>query len=160
MTIAALITAGPLVAGAIASTLVLGVFAYGAIKNTEPSWQRPNYDDAAAFIDASAAPDDVVLDVAGLPVGGTDGKPLAPPAYTLDINFDQPHKAFDAVTPAESQRALAEAAGSRLYLVGHPFFVTGARASLGLGEQTPVLERSYERTTPLILQAFDVPPDQ
>lgn len=158
LAMAALLTAGSLAFRVISLTLVLGTFAYGAVKNTEAAWQRPGYKDAAAFIDDAAGPEDVVLDVVGLGAGGTDGEPLRPPVFTLDINLDQPHEVIDSVDLPAAERALEEASGNRLFLVGNPFFVAGVGEAIGLGEMVSVEQRDYEGIAPVTVQVFAIPP--
>jgi len=142
-----------------AITLVVGAFAYGAFRTTEAEVERPGLRDVAAFIDSQAGPEDVVLDAtqAGIGIGGIDGAPLLPPARALDINFDSPHRAIDALRPSDSQRALEAAAGRRLVLAGNPFFLVAIRQSVGLADAAPVAEFSRPGMFPMAAQVFAVP---
>jgi len=159
LVIAALLCAGPFVYRAVSLTLILGTFAYGAIRTTEQPLQRPAYGDAAAFIDAEADPDDVVLDIAGIGGGGTGGEPLKPPTFTLDIELDRQHNVIDSVDLPAAERALEESSGNRLFLVGNPYFVAGTRAAIGLGDADPVTERIYGGLIPLTVLTFEISAD-
>lgn len=150
LVIAALITAGPLTFRIVSVTLVLGAFAYGAIMTTEPAWQRPAYRSAGAFIDRTAAPRDVVLNVIGL------GPRNSPVTRTLDINLHRRHTVVDQQTPSDARRALRKAAGGRLIMAGNPFFVAGVRSLLGLAQATPVQERDFKGLLPMTVQAFAI----
>ena len=154
---AALLTAGATATRIPATVLVVGAFAYGAIRTTEADLQRPGFADAAAFIDDSAGPKDVVLDVNPIGVGGGHGTDLNPPALTLDVNLDEAHISIDYLGPADAERALNTAAGARLFVAGHPLFVAAVRDQLGFGQTAPVVERDYEGLLPMTVQAFDVP---
>ena len=154
----ALLAAGPPVFRVVATTLVVGVFAYGAIRTTEASLQRPAIKSAAAFIDKRTGPKDVVLDLAIFGVGGTNGNPLRPPALALDINFNEPHDSIDYLSPSDAQRALRAAAGRRLALAGHPLFVDAARNQLGLSDSVPLAQRTFQGLVPVTAEIFAIPP--
>lgn len=148
--LAAVPMAGTLMVRLVSTVLVVGAFAFGAFRSTEPRFQRLDYDAAAAFIDATAGPEDVVLDSGLFPVG-------TPLIYTLDINFDRPHETIDGISPEEVMRSLTEAAGARLYLVGPPLFVAANRSALGLDNQEPTEVRTFEALLPLTVQVFSIP---
>ena len=158
LALGALLSAGLPVFRVVATTLVVGVFAYCAIRTTEPPLQRPALRSAAAFIDKKAGPKDVVLDVAIFGVGGTNGNPLRPPALALDINFNEPHDSIDYLSPSDAQRALRAAAGRRLALAGHPFFVDGVRNTLGLTDSVPLAQRTFQGLVPITAEIFAIPP--
>jgi Dolichyl-phosphate-mannose-protein mannosyltransferase len=157
---AALLLGGPLIIRVVATALVVGAFSYGAILTVaEPELQRPALRDAAALIDESTGPTDVVLDVNPIFVGGIEGAPLSPPALTLDVHLTEPHTNIHYLTPPDGRRALREAAGHRLALAGDPLWVGGARDVLGLSDETPLVERSYEGLLPTIVEVFAIPGD-
>ena len=158
LVLGALLAAGPPVFRVVATTLVVGVFAYGAIRTTEPSLQRPAVKSAAEFIDKKTGPKDVVLDVEILGVGGTNGIPLQPPALTLDINFNESHDSIDYLSPSDAQRALRAAEGRRLALAGIPFFVAGVRKTLGLTDSVPLAQRTFQGSFPITAEIFAIPP--
>ena len=157
LSFAALLCAGTLATRIASTTLVVGVFAFGAAKNLDPEFQRTAYEDGAAYIDATAEDEDVVLDIAGTSAGGVDGEQLIPPAFALDINFDRPHKAVDALATEDIARARDLAQGARLYLVGLPGFVDLAVEFLGLEDQQPAEDRTFEGGDPLQVRAYDIP---
>lgn len=148
--LAAVLMAGKSVVRLVSTVLVVGVFALGAFRTTEPRFQRFDYVGAAAFIDATAEAEDVVLDSSLFPPG-------TPLVYTLDINFDRPHETIDGVSTEEVMRSLAEAAGARLYLVGPPLFVASNRTVLGLDDQEPAEVRTFVGLLPLTVQVFSIP---
>lgn len=154
---AALLTTGATVVRAVAITLVVGAFAYGAIRTTEPSLQRPGFRDAAAFIDENAGPSDLVLEVNPLFLRRTHEGPLQPATLTLDVNFEEPHKAIDYLNPTDGRRALRGSAGRRLVLSGISWFVLPVRDKLGLSDATPVARRSYQGVLPMTVEVFNIP---
>ena len=155
---AALLTAGPPIPRTVAITLVVGAFAYGAVRMTEPRFQRADFKDAAAFIDQEAAPNDVVLDVNPLGLTRAKNPSSQPVALTLDVNFDKPHDSIDYTQPSDGRRALRAAAGRHLVIAGIPFFALGVRGLLGLGDVAPVAERSYQGVFPMTVEIFAIPP--
>ncbi len=152
----ALLVAGTVATRIVSTGLVVAVFAVGAVRDTESENQRTDYDAAAAFIDRTAGPEDVVLDIVGTDVGGTDGVPLSPPAYTLERALEGPHEVIEAADAESDENALRDAAGARLFLVGHPFFTEAVRAGLPLDE-APVDQLDLTGISPLRVQVFDVP---
>jgi hypothetical protein len=156
---AALLTAGPLVIRAVAIVLVVGAFADGAIRTTQPDLHRPGFREAAAFIDEEAGPDDLVLEINPLFLRRTHEGPLQPPTLALDVNFAEPHNSIDYLVPADGRRALKAAAGRRLVLAGNPWFVGPVRDALGLRNVRPVAERSYRGVLPMTAAVFAIPPD-
>jgi hypothetical protein len=159
LVLAALICAGPLLSRAISGVLIVGVFAFGAVRSLEPRFQRNDYEGAAAYVDANAGPTDVVLDVPGGSVGGVRGEPLTPAAYTLDVALEQPHRIIDAVDGPSAEQALSEAAGGRLFIVGTPFFVAIGKQSLGI-DSPPDEQRTFPGEIPVEVQVYDVPSGQ
>ncbi|MEK6326934.1 MAG: glycosyltransferase family 39 protein [Actinomycetota bacterium] len=155
---AALLTAGPLIPRTVAIVLVVGAFAYGAIRTTGPNLQRPGFREAAAFIDEKARAPDLVLDINPLFLRRTHKGPPQPPALTLDINFEEAHNAIDYLNRADGRRALRAAAGRRLVLAGNPVFVLPVRDTLGLRDVTPVAQRSYQGILPMTVEVFAIPP--
>lgn len=152
--IAALVATGPAVTRVIATALVVGAFAYGAIESvTEDELKRPAYRDAGALIDRETGPDDVVLDVNPIFVGGG----AAPPALTLDVHLDEPHVNIHYIEPPDGREALRAASGRRLALAGHPLFVEAVRAGIGLSETEPVAEESYAGALPAVVEVFEIP---
>jgi 4-amino-4-deoxy-L-arabinose transferase-like glycosyltransferase len=158
LALGALLAAGPPAFRAVATTLVVVVFAYGAIRTTDASLQRPDIKSAAEFIDKKTGPKDVVLDVAIFGVGGTNGIPLQPPALALDINFNESHDSIDYLSPSDGPRALRAAAGRRLALAGNPFFVAGVRNTLGLTDSVPLAQRTFQGALPITTEIFAIPP--
>ena len=75
--------------------LLLNVSGILTDPNHRATVQRPQFKQAARFIDDNTDRTDVVLDVNPVGVGGTNGEALLPPALTLDINFDEPHDTID-----------------------------------------------------------------
>ena len=158
LAVAALLIAGPLILRSVAIALVVGAFAFGAIKMTEASSQRPDFRDAAAFIDREAAPNDVVLDVNPLGLSRAHRGSPQPLALTLDVNFEEPHNTIDYIAPSDGPRALRAGAGRRLFIAGIPFFAVAVRNALGLSDAIPVAERSYQGILPLMVAEFAIPP--
>jgi hypothetical protein len=70
---AALLTAGGRRLGAVAAALVVVALAIGAVKMLDPDLRRPDYDGAARFIEARAAPRDVIVDGGSLSPAGMPG---------------------------------------------------------------------------------------
>jgi hypothetical protein len=157
LVLAALICAGPLLSRAISGVLIVGVFAFGAVRSLEPRFQRSDFEGAAAYVDANAEPTDVVLDVPGGSVGGVRGEPLTPAAFTLDVALEQPHRIIDAVDLPSAERALSEAAGGRLFIVGTPFFLAIGKQGLGI-DSPPDEQRTFPGEIPVEVQIYDVPP--
>jgi hypothetical protein len=157
LVLAALICAGPLVTRAVSGVLIVGVFAFGAIRSLEPRFQRNDYDAAAAFVDANAGPGDVVLDVPGGYVGGVKGEPLTPAAFALDVALEKPHRVIDAVDVPAAEAAVQEAGGGRLFIVGTPFFVAIGKAGLKI-DSAPAEQRTFPGEIPVEVQVYDVPP--
>jgi len=154
--IAALLCAGPLVTRVVSTVLVVGAFAFGAVRGLDPDYQRMHYDEAGSYIDATVGPDDVVLDIAGLGGLQADGEPI--PAFdSLDIQLRKPHQIVDSATGEEVQAAYTMAAGSRLFLVGTTPLVELIRSALELDGEPPVEQRSFEGSMPLLIEAFDIP---
>ena len=79
LAIGALLAAGTVATRIVSTGLVVAVFAVGAVRTTESQNQRIDYAAVAAFIDRTAGPEDIVLDIIGTGVGGTNGVPLARP---------------------------------------------------------------------------------
>ena len=147
--LSALLLAGPKWSRVCSIALVVAVFAYGAVRTTEAPFQRIAYGDAAELIDETAGPNDVVLDV-GL------STPKSPPVYALDINFTDPHPAFDYANPGGPESALRAARGNRLYLVGPSQLIPIAKNRLGLdGKATS--ERVFPGILPLTVATFAIP---
>ncbi|HKQ17444.1 MAG TPA: glycosyltransferase family 39 protein [Solirubrobacterales bacterium] len=156
LVIAALICAGPPVTRAVSGVLVVGVFAFGAVRTLEPRFQRSDFDSAAAFVDANAGSGDVVLDIPGGYVGGVNGEPLTPAAFTLDVALDKPHRVIDAVSVPAAEEAVKEAKGGRLFIVGTPFFVALGKSGLGI-ESAPAEQRTFSGEIPVEVQVYDIP---
>jgi 4-amino-4-deoxy-L-arabinose transferase-like glycosyltransferase len=157
LVIAALVCAGPPVTRAVSGVLVVGVFVFGAARTLEPRFQRSDFDAAAAFVDANAGPEDVILDIPGGYVGGSKGEPLTPAAFTLDVALDEPHRVIDAVSVPAAEAAVKEAQGGRLFIVGTPFFVALGKSGLGI-DSAPVEQRTFSGEIPVEVQVYDVPP--
>jgi len=139
-----------------ASVLVTAALTIGAVKMLEERFQRPDYEAAAGFIDASAAPGDVVIDTATLSPAPSTG---------MRVALDRPHPLFDVGRPlvqydpfkvlagapptaAVTQRAVARARGRRIFVVDNE--VVNARtppAQTPLARQvTAALPRDYRLT--------------
>jgi hypothetical protein len=158
--LAALLAAGPRLIRMAAITLVVGAFAFGAIRTvSEPTLQRTNYRDAAALVDQATEPSDVVLDVAPL-VGTPRRGSVPPPALTLDVHLDDPHVNIHYITPPDGRRALREARGHKLALVGDPLWVGPVRAGLGLDETTPIADGSFAGAFPTVVEVYAIPDDR
>jgi hypothetical protein len=155
--ISVLLNAGPPGFRAAALTLVIGAFGYGAFQTIQPRWQRPAVREAAEYVNDHSAPGDVVLDVAWLATPTSPGTQLTPPALTLDVNLDAPGRAVDATTPAVVRGALADARGHRLFIVGIPVLVEGARELLGLDEGQAEFTRTYDGVPETELDVFNQP---
>jgi hypothetical protein len=154
--LAALLTAGTAITRLVASGLVVGVFAYGAVRTTEPEFQRTDWRAAAETIDAEAGPGDVILELSGASPDRTAAGDLSPPAYTLDRALDRPQDVADGRDSAAIERAAREARGGRLFVVGDPAVVALVRTQLGLPAEASE-EWSFPGTTGLLLQAFREP---
>jgi hypothetical protein len=150
LALAALLSAGLVVFRAVATALVVGVFAYGAIRTTEPPFQRQQFRSAAEFIEEKTGPKDVVLDLQIFGVG-------QPPGRSLPINFDEPHHYIEFRSPSDSRQALREAAGRRLVIAGQPLFVEGTRKALGLSDSVPLAQRTYQGFIPMSAEIFAIP---
>ncbi len=153
--VAALLNAGPPAFRAAALTLVIGAFGYGAFETIQPDWQRPAVREAADYVNGHSAPGDVVLDVSWLAGPTSPGEQLTPPALTLDVNLDDPERAIDAISPAAVRGALAKARGHRLFIVGIPDLVAGARGLLGLDQGDAELSRTYDGVPKTELEVFN-----
>jgi len=151
-----LLTAGPRLPRAVATAAVLVAFAYGAWLTTEPEFGRPAIPDAAAFIDDVTGPNDVILDTGAIGALGPDGDAPQPPALTLDLYLDEPHRQVDLFSPPDARRALRLAAGKRLAIVGLPLFVDGARDGLGLRESPPLAAASFDGSVTTSVQVFSI----
>jgi 4-amino-4-deoxy-L-arabinose transferase-like glycosyltransferase len=93
---AILVAAGPRLRYA-ACALVIAGFAIGAVKVTQAEFQRPDYRAAAAFVDAAASRDDVVLDHAAVFV--------APgPLTGLDSGLRERHRIIRVGVPEQRER--------------------------------------------------------
>jgi hypothetical protein len=75
-----------------AAALLIGGFAIGAVRLTEPEHQRPDYAAAGRFIDENASPGAVVVDGAVLSPGPLD---------TLDLAVAGPRRVFRVDAPQE-----------------------------------------------------------
>lgn len=121
----ALVAAGPWLRLA-AVGLAVASFAIGAAKMLESRYQRPDFRDAAGFIDRHAAPRDVVIDAtANLSPG-----PYSPLDLTLERprrvlradapqERDHPFNVFDPNVPLQTAvfRAVAAASGGRVFFL-------------------------------------------
>jgi 4-amino-4-deoxy-L-arabinose transferase-like glycosyltransferase len=158
LVLAALIAAGPLLTRVVSGVLVVGVFAFGAVRSLEPRFQRTDYNAAAAYVDANAGPGDVVLDIPGGSVGGVRGEPLTPAAFTLDVALEKPHRVIDALDVPAAKQAMEEARGGRLFMVGTPIFVALGREGLGI-DSPPDDQRIFPGEIPVEVEVYDVPRD-
>ena len=154
LALATLLCAGGLITRIVSTTLVVGVFAYGSIKNLDPEYQRADYAGAAAFLDADAGPDDVILDVFG--AAPYSQGVLSPAAGTLDVELEGSHQVVDLTGAPAAKQALAMAEGARLYVVGGPLLVGLTRKELNLEDQEPVEQRNFEGQPALTVQVFDI----
>jgi hypothetical protein len=138
----------------IAAGLAIVSFAIGSYKILLDRYQRPAYNDAAAFVDRNARPGDVVIDNTAVLTPG----PLSP----LDVPLDKPHAVFRAWAPVErdhpftlfdrvvplSEAGASAVAGAR----GHRIFVVQSIFSLianpkDIGKNKLVLPRRYRLVT-------------
>jgi 4-amino-4-deoxy-L-arabinose transferase-like glycosyltransferase len=158
LVLAALVMAGPILTRVVSGVLVVGVFAFGAVRTLEPRFQRIDFEAAAALVDDEARPGDVIVDAPGGYVGGVGGQPLLPAAYALNVALDQPHHVVHAVDPATMRAAVAAAAGGRIFLVGPaPLLDLLSPESLGL-EPEPVVQQEFPGIVPLGVRAYEVSP--
>lgn len=156
LVLAGIICAGPVLTRVVSGVAIVGVFAFGTVRSFDTAFQRNDYDGAAAFIDANATAADVVLDVPGGTVGGLNGAPLTPAAYTLDVALDEPHRIYDALDVPTAELAMRKAEGGRLFIVGPPVFVALGREGLGL-EDPPAESRLFPGEIPVEVDVYDVP---
>jgi Dolichyl-phosphate-mannose-protein mannosyltransferase len=96
---ALLLAAGPRLV-VVAAALAISSFAIGAAKMLEPRFQRPNYDEAAAFIERASDRQDVILDDAAVSV--TPG-----PLTGLDVALDRPQPTLRIGVPQQRDRPFA-----------------------------------------------------
>jgi len=126
LTIAGLVVAAGRIFGAIALIGVLACFAVGAVSTLQVDTKLPNFEAAADFIDSTAGPDDVVVDllsprVTPVPLTSLDAYlPQTRPEYRPLLPEGEPP--FVGVTPVPPTRpllrdAVAAAEGHRLFLV-------------------------------------------
>jgi len=112
--------------GVLAAGLSVVAFGWGAVRMLEARFQRPDYQGAADYVAARAAPSDVVIDMTGS---------LSPgPLTGFDITFhrdlqvvrarspaerDHPFTIFDPIVPipAAARRAAQLAQGHRIFVV-------------------------------------------
>jgi hypothetical protein len=123
--------------------LVLIAFGIGALKMTEPRFQRPDYEAVAALIEREAHAGDVVVDAAAVSPGPLTGLDVALDPDSARIfragepqENDHPFTIFDQVLPpaAVARRVAAAADGQRIFLVaqGVPTGIPGQPADEAL----------------------------
>jgi hypothetical protein len=149
LVLAAVLTRGPRLAWIPATTIVLAVFAVGALRTTQADWGRPDVGSAAAFIEAETGPGDVVVDT--LAAGGGGDLPVR---ETLALEMTEP---FDRAVSAELPEALRRAAGGRIAVVGPPLLVDLVGQGPALTGQVPVERRTFAGTLPTEVLIYDVP---
>jgi len=81
---------------AVVAVLAVGAFAIGAVRMLEGRFQRPDYQDSAAFVDSIARPGDVVID-------DTRGALTPGPLTGLDVFLHARVPIFRAGVPQENQ---------------------------------------------------------
>jgi hypothetical protein len=155
--VAVLLNAGPPGFRAAALMLVIGAFGFGAFQTIQPHWQRPAVREAAEYVNDHSAPGDVVLDLAWFAAPTAPGAQLTPPALTLDVNLDAPDRAVDAISPNVVRDALSKAMGHRLFIVGIPALVEGARELPGLNEEQVEFTRTYDGLPETEIDVFNQP---
>jgi uncharacterized membrane protein len=149
-----------------AVALVTAYFAIAAEKMVEPEFARPDFEAAAAYIDRTATPADVVIDGARFSPG---------PVTALDAELERPHTVFrvgmpeerthpfglhDRIPPVEdvTRRAVAAAGGGRLFvLASDTSYAPSAPAKSPLTQRViaalpPGYRRVETRTFPGILK--------
>jgi hypothetical protein len=169
LTLAALLVAsGPRLRW-VATVLVIAGFAIGAAKMTEVSFQRPDYEAVAGFVDGHAAPGDVLVDgsVALLSPGPLSG---------LDVTLDRPRRIFrlgvpqhadepftvlDPILPVEEviRRAARAALGRRIFVVSSgsgytPDPLTQQAIEVLLARYRLVETRTYPAFLPLTVRVY------
>lgn len=153
--------AGPRLRVAAAALLVAG-FAVGAVKMLDPTRSRPQYEDAAAFVTARAAPGAVLIDeTSGLspgPLSNLDPQ-LKIPLRTFRSRAPQqstrPFSLFDRDVPPAlaARRAARAAAGRRVMLVTHDDEV----ADRPLPGYRLVESREYPGIIRVVVRVYDQP---
>lgn len=127
LAIGALVSAAGPQLRALAAVLVVAAYGIGGAKLLEPRYERPHLSAAAAYVEASAAPDDVVIDetleLSPGPLSHLDPvlrRGLMVERSSGPAERDHPFTVFDPVVePAEAARRAVDAArGSRIFVVG------------------------------------------
>jgi 4-amino-4-deoxy-L-arabinose transferase-like glycosyltransferase len=111
---------------AVAAALLVAAFAISAVKVTEDRFSRPDYVDAAAYVDEQAGPRDVVIDgsAARSPGPLSHADAAFRERHTIVRMYqpqerDHPFNVFDRVVPPSEafRRAAARARGARILVV-------------------------------------------
>jgi hypothetical protein len=167
LTFAALLVGAGRRLGAVAAALAIAAFAISAVKMLGPDFRRPDYRGAAAFIDARAAPGDVIVDGGSVTPAGMPGA-LVPvldhPRRIFYLGRDRvrydPFRILSLARPAPEvvQEAARAAAGRRV-------FILLSRESSLVREAPRALPEGYRRTAtwtarglvPLVLLTYERP---
>jgi uncharacterized membrane protein len=130
LTYAALLTASRRWFSWVASGLAIAALAIGTIKALGTTFERPDYQGAAAYVTSHARPGDVVIDATGVlspgPLTGFDAAYRGRlPVFRADSPAERghPYTVFDRDVPLSQaiRRAVAAAAGHRVFLVTSVF---------------------------------------
>ena len=140
----------------VALALVAGTLAAGTVMTFEARWQRPQFEEMAAFIDGSAGSHDVVVSLPGLRTGGPP-PPGFPPAQALTVYSEEPHAWFLSIQPDDLPAILEAAQGHRLILAGDVYSVGLARTALGLEGTEPSTRVDYDSVVPTIIEVYERP---
>jgi Dolichyl-phosphate-mannose-protein mannosyltransferase len=152
-------------AGIAAGAMVVLGLALGAERMVVGSYQRPDYQAAASFVDGAARPGDIILDQTGDlspgPLTGLDvalGRPLRIVRALAPEERDHPFTLRDPYVsvPVATRRAIAEAGvGARIFVVGgNPDARTLAANAAAVANTGETAASSYRRVA--IHRYFDV----
>jgi 4-amino-4-deoxy-L-arabinose transferase-like glycosyltransferase len=150
--LAALLTAGPPAIRIASISVVVAVFAVGAVRTDTDPWQRPDIKAAARFIDSQTGPEDPVLDASS---GFSD--PQSPLTRTLPIQLGEPHDVINVAAGGDVERGIEEAAGHRLTVFApHPYIDLIAR-SPGLKGLQPIAEQTFPGLLQITALVYEIP---
>lgn len=140
-----------------ATALAIAGFSIGAVKMVESRFQRPNFSGAAAFVDRSARPGDVIVDeTAALSPGPYSPMDItltrAMPVFRADApqEHDHPFNIFDRRVSTQDavRRAVIKAAGRRI------FFISYLRSARFPAPYRVVASRTFPAPYPLRVQLY------
>jgi hypothetical protein len=154
---AILVAAGPMI-GAACAAAVFAAFAVGAVKSTETTTSTINFRSAADFIDAHAAPDDVVVDMLSPVLAPVPLTPIdvylapRPNEYRVYLTAGPPPFLDFPPDPVPILTEALEAAhGGRLFLVAGQDSITtgsGGRLTLKVPPANPATEETEQLPLP------------